>query len=242
MPDKVAVVMPTFNEKDNLEGMIHAIMDILPEAQIIIVDDASSDGTGAIANKLAQANSNIHVIHRYGKKGLGLAYRDGFRYVLSNLDAAYIFEMDSDFSHDPKYLPLFLDYAGKYDLVVGSRFLKGGSVNNRAGWRNAMSIFATRFTNGLLGLGLSDLTGGFKCFKRSTLEAIDFNKLSSAGYAFQIEISYYVIKSGGKVKELPIIFRERKFGASKISYKVIAEAVFIVLKLAFKRMEYGSAY
>lgn len=242
MLDKVAVVIPTFNEKDNIEGVVDAVVNTLPKARIIIVDDGSSDGTRAVVNKLAQDNSNIHIICRDGRRGLGLAYKDGFRYVLNNLDAAYIFQMDSDFSHNPKYLPLFLDYAAKYDLVVGSRFLEKNSIQNRARWRNLVSILATRSASVLLGLGLSDLTTGFKCFKRGVLEGIDFTKISSVGYAFQIEMSYYVIKQGGKVKELPIIFSERKFGRSKISSKVILEGVSIIFKLAFRRMNYGGAH
>ena len=233
---KVAIVIPTYNEKDNIKRIISAIFDILPKADIVIVDDASPDGTGDIAQKLSQCNSRVHVIHRSGRRGLGYAYRDGFKYVLKNLDAEYIFEMDADFSHDPHYIPIFLDYARDYDLVTGSRFLKRVSIKNRPLWRNIISKTTKWFANFLIGMDLTDVTTGFKCFKRSILEKVDIDEMKSHGYAFQIEGSYFTAKAGGRIKEVPIIFVERTVGKSKMSYMIMVEGAYQIFKLAFRRL------
>lgn len=233
---KVVIVIPTYNEKDNIAGIVSAIADVLPQAKMIIVDDASTDGTAGIADKLSKDNSRIHVIHRTGERGLGFSYRDGFKYALENLDAEYIFEMDADFSHNPQYLPVFLHYAGYYDLVTGSRFLNKVSIKNRRLWRNIISKTTKWFVNMLIGMDLSDVTTGFKCFRREALKKIEIGNFKSKGYAFQIEGSYQVKRSGGKMKEIPIIFIERRAGRSKMSWKIMMEGIYLVLNLTSLRM------
>lgn len=239
---KVAVVIPTYNERENIERIIAGITDILPNARIVIVDDDSPDGTSAIVKRLSTRNSNIHLIRRSGKKrGLGLAYKDGFGYVLNNLDSDYIFEMDADLSHNPQYLPVFLHYARHYDygLVTGSRFLARVSIVNRTPWRNVISKTTKWFTNVITGLKLTDVTTGFKCFKRSAIEKMDFDKIRSKGYAFQIEVSYQLSKLGVPIKEVPIVFIERTAGNSKMSGAIMLEGIFIILKLSLENLMRG---
>lgn len=233
---KMAIVIPTYNEKDNIGRIIAAISALFPQADIVIADDCSPDGTGDIAQKLSAHNPHIHIIHRSGSRGLGYAYRDGFRYVLKNLDAEYIFEMDADFSHDPHYIPIFLNYAKEYDLVTGSRFLKGVSIKNRPLWRNIISKTTKWSANMLIGMELTDVTTGFKCFRRSMLEKIDLDKIESQGYSFQIEGSYLVKKAGGRIKEIPIVFIERNIGKSKMSYRIMLEGVYRVFRLCLQRL------
>lgn len=233
---KVAIVIPTYNERGNIARITSAILDILPNANIVIVDDSSPDGTGIIAQELAGNDSRIHIIHGLRKRGIGPSYIDGFKYTLKNLNAEYIFEMDADFSHNPQYLPLFLRYMQEYDLVVGSRFLGRVSIQNRALWRNIISVTTKWIANILIGIHLTDVTTGFKCFRRDVLEKIDLDGVSSKGYAFQIELSNNVINSGGKIKEFPILFIERKVGISKMSGGIIIEGLMLVFKLAFKRL------
>jgi radical SAM superfamily enzyme YgiQ (UPF0313 family) len=233
---KVSVVIPTYNEKDNIVEITSAVAKILPKAYIIIVDDNSPDGTGVIADELSKINSKIHVIHRTGKRGLGLAYRDGFKFVLHNFDSEYIFEMDADFSHNPQYLPMFLHYARSYDLVTGSRFLGRVSIKNRVIWRNVLSVTTKWFVNKFIGVGIKDITTGFKCFNRKTLEAIELDNVLSKGYAFQIELSFLAMSNGFTIKELPILFIERSRGYSKMSLKIILEGFCLVLKLMVRKM------
>ena len=234
---KVAVVIPTYNEKGNIEKITSAISEILPHAHIIIVDDNSPDGTGMIAEQLSRKNSCINVIHRKGKRGLGLAYKDGFKFVLNHLDSDYIFEMDADFSHNPRYLPIFLDFARSYELVTGSRFLKRVSIRNRTLWRNIISKTTKWFVNILLGMKLTDVTTGFKCFRRGILERIEFDKIKSTGYAFQIEVSHHVKELGGAIGEIPILFVERTAGSSKMSSCIMLEGIYLILKLTLKRLK-----
>lgn len=181
---KAAVVIPAYNEKDNVGKIISSVIEVLPDAYIVIVDDNSPDGTGVIAQRISELNNKIFVIRRRKKRGLGSAYKDGFRFVLDNLDSEYIFEMDADLSHDPRYLPLFLHYAKTYDLVTGSRFLGMVSIKDRDRWRNIISKIPKWFFNLILGTNLSDLTTGFKCFKHSLLRKIDFSKIKFKEYAF----------------------------------------------------------
>lgn len=233
---KVAVIIPTYNEKDNVEKIISSVIEVLPDAYIVIVDDNSPDGTGAIAQKLSESNNKIFFIHRQGERGLGLAYKYGFKFVLENLDVEYIFEMDADFSHDPRYLPLFLHYAKTYDLVTGSRFLGRVSIKDRAIWRNIISKTTKWFFNLLLDMNLSDVTTGFKCFRHSFLKKIDFSEIESNGYAFQIEVSYTAKNLGASTKEIPIVFVERSSGESKMSFEIMLEGVFLILKLLLQRL------
>lgn len=236
---KAAIIIPTYNEKDNIEKIITSIIEVLPDAHMVIVDDNSPDGTGDIAKKLSESGDKIFLIRRQNGRGLGLAYKDGFRFVLENLDAEYIFEMDADLSHNPRYLPLFLHYAETYDLVTGSRFMERVSIKDRPVWRNIISKATKWFFNLLLDMNLSDVTTGFKCFRRGLLEKIDFSKIKSRGYAFQIEVSYFAKNSGASIKEIPIVFAERSSGKSKMSARIMLEGVFLIIKLSLRRLLRG---
>jgi len=233
----VAVVIPTYNEKDNIRKIIQAVTDVLPNAHIVVVDDNSPDKTGFIVEELSKQNNRIHLISKEGKSGLGPAYKDGFRFVLDRLDSDYIFEMDADLSHNPQYIPLFLHYARQYDLITGSRFLNKVSIKNRALWRNIISKTTKWFINIITGMQLSDVTTGFKCFHRTLLKKIDLDKIKSKGYAFQIEVSYAAESIGADIKEIPIFFVERTAGASKMSKGIMIEGIYLVLKLSLQRLK-----
>lgn len=227
---KAIVVIPTYNEKDNVARLASAVLAQHPDIQILFVDDNSPDGTGKIIDGLAAEHDRVHVLHRAGKLGLGSAYREGFKAALS-LDADYIIEMDADFSHDPEVLPLFLTAARDSDLVIGSRYLHGVSVVNWPIRRLILSYFASVYTRWVTGLQLMDCTSGFKCFRRSALESIDLGKVRSDGYSFQIEMNYRCMEKGLKITEIPIIFIDRHAGSSKMSRKIVREAVLMVWKL-----------
>ncbi|MFH1092664.1 MAG: glycosyltransferase [Candidatus Omnitrophota bacterium] len=233
---KAAFVIPTLNEKDNIENIIQEILKILPQAYIIIMDDDSIDGTGLIAKRMSKENIRIRFILRKANPGLGRSYIQGFNYVLDNLDVDYVFQMDADFSHNPQYIPLFLHFAKAHDMVAGSRFLKRVSIKNRTLWRNIISKTTKWFVNILLGLKVSDVTTGFKCFKRSALAAVDFNKIRSKGYAFQIEMSHILSKKGAAIKEIPILFIERTAGKSKMSAGIMCEGILLIARLSWQRL------
>lgn len=224
------VVVPTYNEKDNIERLVRTILDLKRGLHVLIVDDNSPDGTGEIADRLAGSLSEVHVIHRKGKLGLGSAYREGFRYALKE-GAPLIFEMDADFSHDPSYLPLFLEKINDYDVVVGSRYLNGVSVVNWPIRRLMLSYGANIYTRIVTGLRLTDCTGGFKCFRREVLASIDLDRIKSDGYSFQIEMNYRCMEKGFRIGEVPIIFIDRHAGSSKMSKKIVREAVVMVWRL-----------
>jgi dolichol-phosphate mannosyltransferase len=228
---KAIVVIPTYNERDNIERLVAEILAQHEGIEVLVVDDNSPDGTGeAVERLMAGGNHRVHILHRSGKLGLGSAYREGFRLALDK-GADYIVEMDADFSHDPAMLPIFFDKMKEYDLVVGSRYLNGVSVVNWPLRRLILSYFASVYTRAITGLKISDCTGGFKCFRREVLEAIDLKKIKSDGYSFQIEMNYRCVESGFRVGEIPIIFIDRHAGSSKMSKKIVHEAVFIVWKL-----------
>ncbi len=226
---KAMVVIPTYNEKDNIESLIRAIFILHPDFFITVVDDNSPDGTGQIVDTLAESHSNIHVIHRPGKGGLGTAYVEGFQYALS-VGANYIFEMDADFSHDPHDLADLLKAAEEYDLVLGSRYQNGVRVEGWRFQRLLLSKFANIYASYILVIPVWDFTGGYRCYRREVLETIDLNQIGSDGYAFQIEMLYHTYKHGFRVKEIPILFRERVHGDSKISRNVVWEAFWLVLR------------
>lgn len=232
---KVAIVMPTYNEKDNIRLICNKIHNVLSNAFILIIDDNSPDGTGKLAAEMALADTRIKVIHRAGKQGLGTAYIHGFKYILNNFDADYIFEMDADFSHNPEYLPIFLYYADFYDLVLGSRFLRRVSIKNRKLWRNIISKITKWGVNLLLGTSFSDVTSGYKCYRRSLLQKMEWDYIGSKGYAFQIESLCFIRNISASIKEIPIIFCERQRGKSKISFGIFYEAIKLVFKLALNR-------
>ncbi len=227
---KTLVVVPTYNERDNIENLVAEILVQSDDIDTLIVDDNSPDGTGAIIDRMAAENPRIHVIHRSGKLGLGSAYREGFGYALAK-KAEYIIEMDADFSHDPAMLPLFLEKIKEYDVVIGSRYLNGVSVVNWPIRRLILSYCANVYTRLITGLKISDCTGGFKCFRRNVLESIQMDGIKSDGYSFQIEMNYRCVEKGFRVGEIPIIFIDRHAGGSKMSKKIVREAVIMVWKL-----------
>jgi len=219
------LVLPTYNEAENLEPLVAAARAKLPpSARVLIVDDGSPDGTGAIADRLAAAQENVGVLHRPRKEGLGPAYIAGFREALAG-GAGLVLEMDADFSHDPAYLPRLLEEAKRADLVLGSRYVEGGGVSDWGPLRRAVSRGGSAYARLVLGVDVRDLTGGFKCFRREVLEAIDLDQITSRGYAFQVEVTYRAIQLGFKVTEVPIVFRERRVGSSKMDLEIVAEAV-----------------
>jgi dolichol-phosphate mannosyltransferase len=229
------LVLPTYNEAANIEAFVEAVRDKLPAAaRVLIVDDSSPDGTGEIADRLAARSESIDVLHRPRKEGLGPAYVAGFRRALAE-GAGFVLEMDSDFSHDPAYLPRLLEAGERADLVLGSRYVEGGGVSEWTALRRAISRGGGTYARFVLGVGVRDLTGGFKCFRREVLEAIDLDSVQSRGYAFQVEMTYRAIRRGFEVVEVPIVFRDRRAGASKMGLAIAAEAAWRVPALRFRR-------
>ena len=239
---KITVVIPTYNERENIEKLSTLILSQDERINILFVDDNSPDGTGDIADRLATESSRVRVLHRAGKLGLGSAYREGFRIALNN-GADYVFEMDADFSHDPVMLPKFIEMMADYDVVIGSRYINGVSVVNWPIRRLILSYCASVYTRLITGLHLSDCTGGLKCFSRSVLESIDLAAIKSDGYSFQIEMNYRCHELGFRIGEIPIIFVDRHAGSSKMSKQIVREAVFMVWKLklgTIRRAIFGS--
>jgi dolichol-phosphate mannosyltransferase len=227
MPD-AWLVLPTYNEAENVEAFVEAARAKLPaSAQVLIVDDGSPDGTGEIAARLAERYGNVTVLHRERKEGLGPAYIAGFRHALA-AGAGLVLEMDSDFSHDPAYLPRLLEAAGRADVVLGSRYVPGGGVSDWGPLRRAISRGGSAYARLVLGVDVRDLTGGFKCFRREVLEAIDLDSIQARGYAFQVEMTYQAIRAGFEVVEVPIVFRDRRAGDSKMDRGIVAEAIWRV--------------
>jgi len=224
------VVIPTYNERDNLERLARQILSQDPAINLLVVDDNSPDGTGALADRLAAEESRVRVLHRAGKLGLGSAYREGFRLAL-DMGADLVVQMDADFSHDPAILPAFFEKMRESDLVIGSRYLNGISVVNWPLRRLMLSYFASVYTRVITGLTISDCTSGFKCFRSSALEAIDLDRVRSDGYSFQIEMNFRLVERGFRVAEVPIIFIDRHAGTSKMSKRIVREAVLMVWKL-----------
>lgn len=233
---KVTVVMPTYNEADNLPTMVAELLALdLDDLEIVIVDDNSPDGTGQVAERLAACYpEQICVVHRPGKQGLGSAYRQGFRKALHN-GAEYVVEMDADFSHSPSYIPEMLDKAQTYDVVVGSRYVDGGSVDDRWRlWRRFLSWFGNAYARAVTGLEVRDATAGFKVFRREVLENIDLSRVQSDGYAFQIEMAYACQQAGFRVCEIPIFFEDRLVGSSKMDLDIVLEAIWRVWQIRFR--------
>ena len=226
------VIIPTYNERDNLPRLVPQVLAQDPRLEVLVIDDGSPDGTGEVADALAAAEPRVHVLHRAGKLGLGTAYIAGFRWGLER-GYHWLFEMDSDFSHDPASLPEFLAAIADADLVIGSRYLRGVTVVNWPMGRLLLSYTANRYTRIVTGLPLCDSTTGFKCFRREVLAAIDLDRVRSEGYSFQIEMSLRVWKKGFRIGEIPIVFVDRTTGDSKMSKRIIREAVWKVWKLRF---------
>lgn len=226
---KTFVVIPTFNEAQNLKELVHKVLVLQPAFNIIIIDDNSPDGTGKIADSLSQADNRISVLHRSSKMGLGTAYIVGFKEALAR-GADLIFEMDADFSHDPSYLKDFISVADTNDLIIGSRYVNGVRVEGWRFRRLLLSKFANMFVSYIMVKPVWDFTAGFRCYKRKVLESIELDKVKSDGYSFQIEMTHLTFKHNFKVIEIPIIFRERKKGQSKISRSVIREAFWMTFR------------
>ncbi len=232
MESKALIIIPTYNEIGNIERLIDEIRKHVPDAHILVVDDGSPDGTGDLVEKLKATDGRLDLLRRAGKLGLGTAYIAGFRYALSR-DFEYIFEMDGDFSHNPVYLPKFLEAAKDCDLVLGSRYVEGGGVENWSLLRRIISIGGSLYSRTILGAPYHDLTGGFKCFRKSTLEKMSLDEVHSEGYSFQIEMTYRVHKLGLKITEVPIIFSDRADGTSKMSWFIFFEAILRVWQIRF---------
>jgi dolichol-phosphate mannosyltransferase len=226
----VAVVIPTYNERENIARLIPEILSQDDRISVLVVDDNSPDGTGDVVQAMAERDGRIHLHRRAGKLGLGSAYREGFKVALAS-GAQYVIEMDADFSHDPKSIPDMLEKADEFDLVIGSRYLNGVSVVNWPIRRLLLSYFASVYTRVITGLRVSDCTSGYKCFRREVLETINLAKMRSDGYSFQIEMNFLCMEKGFRIGEVPIIFIDRHAGTSKMSKKIVREAVVMVWKL-----------
>jgi dolichol-phosphate mannosyltransferase len=235
-PGPLWVVLPTYNERENLEPLVSSLRRVLetcaPDHSILIVDDGSPDGTGELASRLAAADPRVHVLHGAGKRGLGRAYLAGFRHALAE-GAALVVEMDADLSHDPTYLPAMIEAARGADLVLGSRYVPGGGVRDWGPVRRLVSRGGCWYARNVLGVGVRDLTGGLKCFRAEVLEALDLGSVRSEGYAFQVELTYRALQRGFRVKEIPIVFSERRAGESKMSRRIVLEAAWVVPRLRF---------
>jgi dolichol-phosphate mannosyltransferase len=229
------VVVPTYNERENIGGLIEQIL-ALPRFRVLVVDDNSPDGTAEIVAEYARRDSRVALLKRAGKLGLGTAYIAGFRCALDE-GAQFIYEMDADFSHDPIYLPKLLEAAEQgYDLVLGSRYIDGGGTTDWGWIRKIISRGGNLYARILLGLPVSDATGGFRCYRRNVLETIDLGAIRSNGYSFQIEMVYRALQHGFKVGEIPIVFPDRRVGHSKMSRRIVVEALLTVLRLRLSRL------
>ncbi len=224
---RALIIFPTYNERENIEKIVHAVLPLDPRIHVLIVDDNSPDGTGEIADRLAAEEEKVSVLHRDKKDGLGRAYIAGFHWAIEH-KYDFVFEMDADFSHGPQYIKDFLREIQEHDLVLGSRYISGVNVINWPMSRLLLSYFANVYTRIITGMPIRDATGGFKCFRREVLETIDLKAVTSSGYSFQIEMSMRAWKKGFKILEIPIVFVDRVAGSSKMSKKIMREAIWMV--------------
>jgi dolichol-phosphate mannosyltransferase len=231
--NRCLVVIPTYNEADNIPQLLPIILGLGEHFNVLVVDDNSPDGTAKLVKEMQKTESRVHLIERAGKMGLGTAYVAGFKYALAN-GFEFIFEMDADFSHDPQELPRLLDKAQSYDLVIGSRYISGVNVVNWPMRRLILSYGANLYTRIITGMPVRDATGGYKCFRRKVLESIDLDAIHSNGYAFQIEMNFKTWRKGYRVHEIPIVFVDRRIGVSKMSGHIVYEAVWMVWRLKIK--------
>lgn len=234
---KAMIVIPTYNEKENITRLIPEVLSQDPEVEVLVVDDNSPDGTGELVEGLTRENCRVHLLRRPDKMGLGTAYIAGFRYALARPDITCIFEMDADFSHRPKYIPDFLIAVEFADVVIGSRYVPGGGVENWGVSRKVLSKGGSLFSRYMLGLPVQDCTGGFRCYRREVLEAIDFERISSEGFGFQVEMLHQCHRKGFTIREIPIVFPDREQGTSKISKKIVLEAFLLVCRLKFSNRQ-----
>jgi dolichol-phosphate mannosyltransferase len=231
MGERVLVIVPTYNERENVAEVARRVCEVLPDGDVLFVDDNSPDGTGDLIDQLAAENPRVHVLHRAGKLGLGTAYLEGFKWGLAE-GFDYLVEMDADFSHDPDYLPELVRVArDEADMAVGSRYIKGGGTKNWGLGRQIISKGGGLYARTILGVKVRDLTSGFVCYRRATLSNIDLDGVSSNGYSFQIEMKYRVLQAGMRIVEMPIIFEDRRVGQSKMSRAIFVEALGVVWKL-----------
>ena len=230
---RTVICLPTYNEAENLPLMVAAIHEVVPAVDILVIDDNSPDGTGKLADEISAADERVHVMHRTAKEGLGRAYIAGFKWALER-DYELIFEMDCDFSHQPKYLPDFIAKAAENDLVIGCRYTAGGGTTDWSASRKMISRGGNVYAQTILWLPYKDLTGGFKCFNRRVLEALPLDEIFGGGYVFQIELTYRTVKLGFSVGEVPIIFPDRTRGESKMDKAIVWEAIQNVWKLRFR--------
>jgi dolichol-phosphate mannosyltransferase len=231
------VVLPTFNERENIESILAAVLAQSADIEVLVVDDNSPDGTGQIVDRLAEAEPRVHVMHRAGKLGLGTAYIDGFLWALAR-DYEYVFEMDADFSHDPPDLLRLraVVVSGEADASVGSRWVRGGGTRNWSFLRTFISRGGSFYARAILGTPVRDLTSGFKCFSRRVLERLDLQTVRSNGYAFQVEMNYRCYRHGFRVAEVPIVFVDRRVGKSKMGSHIVTEAMLVVLRLRLQTL------
>lgn len=226
------MIVPTYNERENIEVLLHRLLALPYDLNVLVVDDASPDGTGQFVEQWKRDEPRLHLLRRPGKMGLGSAYRDGFRYALEH-GADYIFEMDADLSHDPDAIGEFLSNIEHVDIVLGSRYLNGVTVVNWPLQRLILSYTANLYTRLITGLPVKDATGGFKCFRRRALESVNLDRVRSDGYAFQIEMTFKCWKKGFRIREIPIVFVDRRAGVSKMNRRIIWEAAGMVWRLTF---------
>ena len=232
---KSLIIIPTYNEIDNIEKMVTTVFQLYPEIHVLIIDDGSPDGTSEVVKRLQSSFKNLNIIERTGKLGLGTAYITGFKWALEK-DFDYIFEMDCDFSHDPKDITQLLTAAGENDLVIGSRYIDGIRIINWPFRRLLLSYCASIYTRMITGIQILDVTGGFKCFTRKALLSLNLDNIYSNGYSFQVELNFKIWSLGLKVKEVPIIFTERRDGQSKMSGGIVKEAIFAVILLRVRKI------
>jgi dolichol-phosphate mannosyltransferase len=226
---KAIIAIPTYNERENIVNLVRDIQQFAPSVDLLIIDDNSPDGTGAIADDMAARDNTIHVLHRAGKLGLGTAYIAGFHYAIEQ-GYDFVFEMDADFSHNPSYLPQFLALAENADVVIGSRYVEGGGTPNWSRLRKFISGGGNIFARAVLGIPVHDCTAGYRCYRTAALNTLNLDAIRAQGYAFQVEMTYNFWKSGFRIRELPIIFEDRRVGKSKMSRKIFVEAFLWVLR------------
>ncbi len=224
MSERAVICIPTYDERENLGPILAAAHEVVPEVDVLVIDDNSPDGTGRIADEIAARDPRVKVLHRPGKQGLGKAYLAGFAWALER-GYDLVLEMDADFSHDPRYLPVLLERSREADLVLGSRYVPGGGTVNWGLGRRLVSRGGSLYARTILGVPVRDLTGGFKCFRRAVLEAVDLASVECSGYAFQIELTYRALRKGFAVVEVPIVFSDRRVGHSKMSRRIVLEAI-----------------
>lgn len=232
---KTLVVVPTYNERRNIEKLIPRVLGQAPEIELLVVDDGSPDGTGDFVDEIAAGNPRVHVLHRPGKMGLGSAYVHAFKHALTT-DTDLVIQMDADFSHDPDEIPKLIEQTAAHDLAIGSRYITGANVANWPLRRLLLSYFANVYTHIITGLPVRDSTGGFKCFRRKVLAEIDLDTIRSDGYSFQIEVNFRSWRKGFSIVEIPIVFVDRHAGTSKMSRRIVWEAMWLVWRLRLERI------